>query len=102
MKTPKTILRQARALVAKGWTQDRYAADKWRHEVDFDSPSACRFCASGAIRRVSIGSPVTQAYDLMDRAAGPDHAGFVAFNDYPGRTKAEVLAMFDRAIKAAP
>jgi len=49
-----TILRKARRLLNKGWTQKSLARDKWGHDVnDVMSKSACKFCLTGAVLRAT-------------------------------------------------
>jgi hypothetical protein len=100
-KTPKQALIDARALIEKGWTQGRY----------FDDAKNA-FCASGAIgeasgawnddggnNRTHIGTEPWQIFS--DVVKGPENLSIPIWNDTPGRTKEEVLAAFDTAIKKA-
>src|SRR5690242_7058396 len=43
------VLRAARELVQRGWTQGWYARDKTGRAVGWDHPEASCWCASGAI-----------------------------------------------------
>lgn len=101
--TTKQVLIGARALIAKGWVQDVYAVDAEGHDIDPLSHAACRFCCLGAIARVmeiaDVGNgqladdvPATVS---LEKAAGRSIPGF---NDAFGRTKEQVLAVFDQAI----
>lgn len=101
--TTKQVLIGARALVAAGWTQEVYATDEHGTNVDPLSSSACRFCCLGAIARVmeiaDVGNgqladdvPATVS---LEKAAGRN---IPSFNDALGRTKEQVLAVFDQAI----
>ncbi len=91
----RQVLVKARALLVKrGWCQGQSQAIDGAH------------CARGALC-VAIGlesdseltAPVVIAYRLLCDA-GARH-GLINFNDTRGRTKAQVLALFSRAIKLA-
>ena len=112
--TAKEILQRARALIAKpgSWTQE--AAARTAAEgapVYTGSPEACSFCALGALEaarwRALEGVTCPEARDRVHElavtakrrlAAALPPGGVVRFNDEPGRTQAEVVAAFDRAI----
>jgi hypothetical protein len=94
-------LREARALIERGWTQLVSARDCDGNPVDCDQPNAVSFCAVGAVSR---------AYDCDYDASCPAHeivsrvVGTVwvdQWNDVEERTQAEVLAAFDKAIALA-
>lgn len=98
-------LRAARALIERGWTQKVYARGKCR-EVPYDSKSAVCYCAMGAIAAVNGMYPTSTltGVDQLDAAIGApreDEAEILIWNDAPERTKAEVLAAFDKAIQLA-
>jgi hypothetical protein len=97
-------LREARALVAKGWTQDadaRNAAGEDLEEVYHelgDTTPVC-WCAGGAIHQVAGQSSYISVAKVFGSAIGVE---FIPdWNDAPGRTQAEVLQAFDRAIELA-
>jgi hypothetical protein len=88
-------LRQARALVERGWMQGDYA----------DADCEC-FCALGAIQMAVCGEPdndfslrTRPLEQLFQQALGVK--SIVNWNDANGRTQAEVLAAFDKAIELA-
>jgi hypothetical protein len=86
-------LKRARALVERGWCQNSSEDDK--HNV---CPSyAVQIATADRVEVYSRG--VNLARLAMVKAIG--WANIPAWNDHPGRTKAEVLAMFDRAIEIA-
>jgi hypothetical protein len=100
--TPADILRAARALIdaPEKWTQDAYRRDAEGNKCK--PAAAVCWCAEGAILAASDDSVLMmnrwRAEDLLTAAA----PGAIAiFNDAPGRTHAEVLAAFDRAIELA-
>jgi hypothetical protein len=93
-------LRAARALVEKGWTQGAYARTKTGKECPDRSLHAKCWCASGAIWRVCAhdGIGFSEAHKQLSAAINKP---IPYWNDAPGRTQAEVLAAFDRAIEIA-
>ena len=86
MKTLE-ILRNARKLIEKPehWCHMFLARDRASFPVDPASPSACRWCLVGAIRRV--GGPVPTILQLNLLSIANDRM-----------THPEVLAWLDRAI----
>ena len=107
IKPIKQILTEARALIEKGWTQGKLAKNVWGHQVRYDDPDACAFCSLGALRK-AVHKINPDLYPKLrhqlalaigeDPSAGSEYYQVVRFNDAPGRTQAEVLAMFDKAI----
>ena len=88
--TTKEILIEARKLVEKGWYQGRDIV-------------GC-VCATDAIMtacRSGGGSPTEAFYHLRRANNIPIYIGIIGWNDAPGRTQAEVLAAFDKAIAEA-
>jgi hypothetical protein len=105
-------LRAARALIEdpKRWTRHVYARDEYGG-IEAIRSGVC-FCLLGATARAvnpNIDCRLIKVLDEVDflaQAIGkPDDADpedlVVAFNDKPGRTHAEVLAAFDKAIELA-
>lgn len=112
MRPTSAILREARALLERpnGWCQNSYFQPN-AHE-------ALSYCMLGAANMAGCGSPlpspgIARLYPerasvnyYLDKAAH-DMSGsdlFMSaprFNDTPGRTLAEVLAVYDYAIKLA-
>lgn len=90
--TTKEVLRKARALVKEGWCQQ----DLLRQEY-----GKTLYCALGALDTATGGpSDNTPAYKRMLRVTRAVDGQLSEWNDAKGRTKAQVLAAFDRAIKA--
>ncbi len=92
------VLVDARGLVQAGWTQGAYArnaAGKCTIPSDSDAVS---FCALGALAKlVSRESWLfTPARKALESALGTTAVS--EWNDEPGRTREEVLAVFDGAI----
>lgn len=85
------VLKDARKLLAKrgGWVQGHYQSGK------------CGHCAMGAL--IAAAGKNLRARDTEDSALRNAIACHyvVVWNDMPGRTKREVLAAFDKAIKFA-
>ena len=101
MKTVVEILKEARELVAKGWTRGCSARDAKGDFVRPESPDATCWCAYGAVARAT-DDEATGKWAIATRYLG-DAVGYhvPAFNDAPGRTQVEVLAVFDAAIAKA-
>jgi hypothetical protein len=100
-------LREARALIAKGWTQDaeaRNAAGADIQDVDpaFEDVEPVCWCAAGAIFWATGIDEYSTAADVLVAAIGERTRHFIPqWNDAPERTQAEVLQAFDRAIELA-
>ncbi len=96
----KEILQEALALIEKGWCQGAFAKDKYGYSCPEDSCYAVSYCIIGAISKVSLlkrfinndGTPII-AYIIKE--------DILVWNDAPGRTKGEVIAVFKRAIELA-
>lgn len=104
MKKVCEILKKARELITdpEHWTRDTYARDAEGEYCNMNSPRAAKFCALGAIRRVSnsmslgyLDSDARVAMDMLARKIGGP--SIAQFNDH--HTHEEVLAKFDGAIK---
>ena len=85
---------RARAKVREGWTQNKLAVDRYGYAALPHRPNACRWCASGALR--AVNAPWL-AYRVL-REQTPRHL-VATYNDEPGRTQADILDLFDRAIE---
>ena len=98
--TAMDVLSAARELVAKegGWTQRHYARGADGTYADFNHKKAVCFCTLGALYRVGLPEPsaLNDAESLLLKAAGVEN--IVVWNDAPGRTQADVVALFDAAI----
>lgn len=97
MKSTLDILTEARGYVAKGWTQGTLAKSNENRKVSFHSPRAVCWCALGALRLA--GGYYEEGQDALERLL-PYETELFTWNDAPGRTQAEVLALFDKAIEA--
>ncbi len=90
---------EVRHRISKGWTRGHWARTSGGRPVDYLHPRAVRFCITGA-----IGKVVPDTRQLSVKIAlreQTDSSHLVWFNDAGGRTKAEVIALVDRAIGAA-
>ena len=97
-------LREARALNEQGWTQGALARDRDGHEVHPCDKIAEAFCMSGAVNAAVADDILLEekCFDLLQVAIGEEDGFCLAqWNDMEGRTQAEVLAAFDKAIEAA-
>lgn len=109
------VLRLAREKIKnrKNWTQFSFARDRRRFPVPYVAPDAVKWCAAGAVCVVCSGDAIRSvsaiycapaARRALERALprNPlEPRDLETWNDVPGRTHAEVLALFDRAIAAA-
>ena len=91
-------LKAARQLIEQGWCKGVFAQNNHYLPVDCKSEEACRFCALGALRRVSYWFDLRSEQALAE-ALGTHKIG--EWNDDPARTKEDVLAVYDKAIAAA-
>jgi len=88
------VLTRARALVARGWVQ-------------YTGHSIRGVCAAYAIMAVAqdamldYANPVLVFLTAMRQETKTHWPDIPGWNDMPGRTQAEVLAMFDKAIELA-
>jgi hypothetical protein len=89
------VLTAARALVERGWTQGEYARHKNGRPIGPAEPNAVCWCATGAIMATGKSLAADLAVYHLGDALGDS---VLRWNDTPGRTQAEVLALFDRAI----
>ena len=96
----RDLLVAARELISDSerWTQGCNARDRNGAPVPHEHQAAVAWCAAGACRRVSAGTPllrtVREARNRLDRAVPLGRLG--DFNDT--HTHAEVLALFDTAV----
>lgn len=95
--TPSTLAlaRRVRALLAEPerWTQGCYARDASGRAVNSGDRSAQSWDIMGAMKR--CGGWTFPMLEMLNAEAGGD---FVSWNDAPGRTHADVLALLDRVI----
>ena len=88
----------ARDLLTKGWTQGTLARDADGVKTDHQGEDVACFCAMGACCRARDEFEVSGS-ELMRRVDEQSHdVNIVAFNDIEGRTQAEVVEVFDKAI----
>ena len=94
--TTLEVLKAARAKIEKGWTQGTMARDKNGVAVSSDDKDATCWCALGAVLAVRREEWVNAVPFVRDAVGGGE---LLVWNDTPGRTQAEVLAAFDKAIE---
>jgi hypothetical protein len=89
-------LTEARALIAQGWCQGDYYED---------SDCGTKYCAVGAIRAAAEDQSYFYCLDYLGQTLafmiGSGRYNVPNWNDAPGRTQQEVLALYDRAIDLA-
>lgn len=103
MTTVLQVLKKARKLIeTKGWTQVVEARDEDGNAIDYRDERAICFCALGALWRAADGFESDLAVDARATLASCVHTDHIIdWNDRKRRTKEDVLAAFDRAIKKA-
>lgn len=110
MNVTATLLSKARELIEKGWAQHHYAMGPAYFIVPFGDKQATRFCMIGACKRARKDLGVdkdeeAKAEQLLMRCihekGSPWNEDMIDFNDKPGRTQTEVLAVFDCALEHA-
>ena len=116
------LLKTARDHIAKGWCQRAFARTAEGIGVRSHNPNACSFCTLGAIYAVvdvlpvsiryydlcALSDAVTNALNVAIKKSGTkgipystqNSESIARWNDYPERTKEEVLAVYDSAIQA--
>lgn len=118
MKTATQILVKAKLLFrTKDWIQYTLAVNNEKCAVEYIDPSACGFCMLGAFFHSKNELPINlKSSEGMEAMIANSHAlraletavsdlsegryaDIPEFNDADKRTRKEVLAAFDRAIK---
>lgn len=94
-------LREARALIERGWTQGWFARTAAGNDCWYSAKEASCWCVTGALFRVAISVREESRLAGTFLAAIDTTDGIAGWNDVPDRTQAEVLAAFDRAIELA-
>ena len=97
------VLRAARELLAGGWCQKHLARTDDGSPVDYRDGAATAFCLLGACGRAALNPSDSNPDPLLMEAIGDalrhTVSGYaVDWNDTPGRTQAEVLAVIDATI----
>lgn len=90
------------------WVQGPFAVSRSRCSVSPHDPSAVGFCSAGACNRaasdlgfsVHVRITAKDYLTLAAQALDPNQGQVIYFNDTEGRTHAEVMDMWDRAIAA--
>ena len=97
MTTLEAMVGARQVLAEMGWCRGVPAMDEegeWRRAT---SPKAVVFCALGAVDRVTDHNPFLQN-DVNRLLSDLSGHPILTWNDAPGRTKEEVIALFDQAI----
>lgn len=97
---PVTVLRRALKYIRKGWTRGAFARDREGNVCDETSRRAVCWCAVGAIQRASPNDWYL-ARDTVALVEGvlKGSQALSNYNDAPRRTKAQVIAAFEKAIE---
>ena len=97
-KNPVTeLLIEGRARIARGWTQGASARDVTGSVTRAWAEEAVCWCAMGAVAcREDDWATTAAAWVVLEEAAG---MWVAEWNEAPGRTHEDVLALYDRAIE---
>lgn len=96
--TERECLAVARDRIGRGWTQGKYALTSTGMATLANAPDATCWCLLGAIQEPG-GFANLDALKRLTALAGNHPA---AWNDHPGRTQAEALALVERALAEVP
>jgi hypothetical protein len=101
-ETTLDILTAARDRIASGWCQRHSALDADGKPAFPSSAKAVKFCVIGALAASHVLYLDESVIKPLRESAGiPKDKSLFHWNDQPGRTQAEVLEAFDRAIVKA-
>ena len=107
MRKAISTLERAVELLESGWSQEMSARDARDRQCKFDSPRACKWCATASIHRAAWEAN-TEApwlcFHLVSRAAvqgRPIIPSIAEWNDRPTTTQADVVTAFRDAIELA-
>lgn len=97
-------IKLARAKIAEGWTQDSYARTAKGQSCGACDPSACSWCAEGALIHAAGGNSlkyINLNRIVANRLGKNRRRSFTLpyWNDELCKTQDEVLAGFDQVIK---
>jgi len=98
----KQILREMKKKIEKGWCQGTYARNVKGERTGVFDLDACQFCLAGAF--LLVRSELNLAYsvaDLNNFIKRKRFVDIVTFNDYPNRTKEEVIELLEELINEA-
>lgn len=99
-----TALIKAKALIVRGWTKNSMARDAAGLPVASDNPDACQWCMYGAVLSVTRNAAEVRNLTIHAVCAALPEVyavggGVTQYNDAGDRTHAQVLRVFDMAIK---
>lgn len=77
----------------EAWTQRYHARDERGFVVRYDDPTACSWCLDGALLSLSYMPAWLSVSDALESI----EPRYIRWNDSPGRTHAEVLALIAAA-----
>jgi hypothetical protein len=99
-----SYLKAARDLIAepKNWCQGTLALDKQGEKCDPKDPEACKFCATGALKRVCPNEATFNDERAKLAKASRYLTGYGVINMNDGTNHSMVLSVFDLAIGEQP
>jgi len=93
------LLIEGRARIARGWTQRVWARDAGGCASDGTAAEAVCWCALGALAGAEVDHISRAMAELGAALPEGAHHGVDEWNDAPGRTHEDVIALYDRAIE---
>lgn len=95
------ILKRAKSLIRRGWTQGSYARNRGDTSIVVESPNACKFCLRGAVERAHLDLQADSEYywaaqRVLEKTIRKETV--IQYNDKSGRKKDEILKKLDMAI----
>ena len=99
------MLREARELIAAGWSQHAMARDKDGKSIQPHQPEAVCFCLIGAMIKARgssaidwLANPTSHLLLARNELFG-NKIALSAINDTKGRKLEEIIALYDKAIE---
>lgn len=103
-KPVREALERTRAKIVAGWTQGGYAKNSLGKAVETRSKEAVSWCLWGALeastaRRSRVQIEALQLINSeVHRSSRHHFSNITTWNDYKGRTQAQVVAVLDRLL----
>lgn len=105
VRTVLTTVRDMYVANPASWTQDAFARGTHGIALDWLHPDATCWCLSGAINRSAMSTedetfgPARKTRDAVRLLL--NGGGIIAWNDTPGRTVGDVIALLNKTLEAA-
>lgn len=97
------VLKAMRVKLAAGWTQRAAARTANGAAILSSEKEACEFCLMGALWSLDVASLSLESCVESELAQTLDAQGLIGtlitYNDAPGRTQSDILALVDKTIE---